>query len=238
MVKKAMQNRLLLTTETDRYQNKRGKRQFINLFLIGIFLGIIIAITPAFAETNQSFKIDPIGVHASGEKFNISGTTSIEKCKKVGIEIFPKEFWNYADKFAKDGGDGRIVFNEIASTKERFHPTNIKLIRYNPDGTQAQEELTPSQDHFASVFSVNKSSSGEKRWSVQIEKNENGKPFSPGSYHVNIWDASAQVEKHDFPYPNGWNVITQKIFPSTARVNIWDKNNQKDLQYAEFTIKS
>ncbi|MDD1728205.1 MAG: hypothetical protein LUQ50_03935, partial [Methanospirillum sp.] len=67
--------------------------------------------------------------------------------------------------------------------------------------------------------------------------NDDGKPLSPGTYHVNIWDATNQKENNNNPMPNGWDIVNQKIYPSTARVNIWDPANQKDLQYAELIIK-
>jgi hypothetical protein len=205
--------------------------------MTGLFLIFVFCATPTVADTNESFSIDPIGDHASGEKFNITGTTTLHDCKKVGIEIFPKEYWDSAVDYARSGSDGRIVFMDIASTKENFHPTGIKLVRYMPDGTQSYEELEKSPDHWTSVVQVEKSASGEKQWNFQVEKSENGTPFSPGSYHVNIWDATAQVQKHDNTLANGWDIINQKIYPSTARINIWDKNNQKDMYYTEFTIK-
>jgi hypothetical protein len=231
-------NLLFFGKNVQLHQNGSQGRVLINLILALIVVGTIASVTPAFAETNKTITINPVGVHASGEKFNITGITTDDKCKKIGIEIFPKAFWDTASAYAREGKDGRMVFMEIPSTKERFHPTNIKLVRYNSDDTQSTEEYEPTQDHWTKVVAVNKTSSGEKQWNVQVEKNDNGTSFSPGSYRVNVWDATAQVEKHDFPYENGWNVITQKIYPSTARINIWDSKNQKDMQYADFTIKS
>lgn len=214
-------------------------RRYIRLscLLAGIFLIFAVFATAVQAETNGSVTIDPIGDHASGEKFNITGTVTIPNCKKIGIEIFPKAYWESACQYAKTDNAGRIVFMEIPSTKENFHPTGIKLMRFNPDGTQSYQELERSKDHWNSVTPVEKTTLDKKRWSIQVQNNENGTPFSPGSYHVNVWDASTQVQKHDNTLANGWDIIKQKVYPSTAMINIWDSKNEKDMQYAEFSIR-
>ncbi|MFH0967855.1 MAG: hypothetical protein V1862_09265 [Methanobacteriota archaeon] len=208
------------------------------ILLTGFLLILGFFTIPTLADPNKTITINPIGDHTSGEKFNITGTTTLENSKKIGIEIFPKKYWDSASEYAKEGDAGRIIFMEIASSKENFHPAGIKLVRSNLDGTQSSEELALPQDHWTSIFPLKKSSAGEREWSFQIDKNENGTPLSPGSYHVNVWDASTDVQHPGTNMSNGWDIIQKKIYPSTARANVWDIKNQKDVEYAEFTIRS
>jgi len=206
------------------------------MLIAGLVLIAVLCATPTVADTNQTITLNPIGEHAGGEKINISGTTSIEKCKQIGIEIIPKNLWDSVCSFAKEG-TGRVVFNPVAITKENIHPAGINLVRFNADGTQSQQNLDIPKNHVLVTGTVVMSGQKDKTWSVVIENGDDKKPLTPGTYHVNIWDATNQKENSDNPLPNGWDITNQKIYPSTPRVNIWDPANQKDLQYAELIIK-
>ncbi|MDD1727765.1 MAG: hypothetical protein LUQ50_01690, partial [Methanospirillum sp.] len=103
--------------------------------VIGLIFIVAIGITPTVADTNQTITLNPIGSHTSGEKINITGTTSIEKCKQIGIEIIPKNYWDSICEYAKEDSTGKVVFNPVAITAENIHPTGIKLVRFNADGT-------------------------------------------------------------------------------------------------------
>lgn len=206
------------------------------ILLTGMFLFLGVCASPTLAEENKTITINPIGNHPGGEKFNISGTTTLPTCKKIGIEILPKNFWDVASEYAKTGDAGRIIFMEIPSTKENFNPSGIKLVRSNKDGTQSTEVMEKPSDHWTSAIPLAKSRAVERNWTIQIDKNENGTAWSPGSYHVNVWDASTDVQHPGFTMGNGWDIINKKIYPSTARANVWDIKNQKDLESAEFTI--
>jgi hypothetical protein len=208
------------------------------ILLTGLFFIVGVSALPTLAEANRTITIDPIGDHTSGEKFNITGTTTLQNITKIGIEIFPKKYWDSACEFANIDNAGRIIFMEIPSSKENFHPSNIKLVRSNLDGTQSLKELAKPLDHWTTIFPIGKSSAGERKWSTIIERNENGTPLSQGTYHVNVWDASTQIQHPGFTLGNGWDIIHKKIYPSTARANLWDIKNQKDMEYAEFTILS
>lgn len=192
---------------------------------------------PVLADENATITFNPIGSHASGETITISGTTTLEKCKQIGVEILPKSYWNQIRSYAKEDTTGRVVFNPVASTQENFHPTGIKLVRFNADGTQSPQIMDLPEDHVLVTGPVEKGKQTERNWSVLIEKNDNGTPLSPGTYHVNIWDATNQKKDYDNPMPNGWDFAEQKIFPSTGRINLWDPVNQRDLFYAELIIR-
>lgn len=214
-----------------------GYRLLVPFFLTGCLILMMISTSPALADPNQTIKIDPIGTHGSGEAFPITGITTIEKCKKIGIEIFPTQYWDEACDFAKEDETSRIVFNPIASSKEKFNPSGVNLIRFNADGTQSAVQMESVTNHLNVVIPVEKGDSGEKVWKYQVETDENGNPFSPGTYHVHVYDASTQVDKHDNPMANGWDINDKKIYPSTARVNIWDEKNQQDMISSEFVIR-
>jgi len=202
----------------------------------GLILIVVLFVTPTMADANQNITLNPIGEHSSGEKINITGTTTLEKCKQIGIEIIPKNLWDSVSTFAKEG-TGRVVFNPVAITKENIHPAGINLVRFNADGTQSQQNFDIPKNHVLVTGPVVKNGQKDKTWSVVIEKGDDGKPLTPGTYHVNIWDATNQKENSDNPLPNGWDITHQKIYPSTPRVNIWDPANQKDLQYVDLIIK-
>lgn len=196
-----------------------------------------LCMIPVLADDNATITFNPIGSHASGETITISGTTTLEKCKQIGVEILPKKYWDMVRSYAKEDSSGRVVFNPVASTQENFHPTGIKLVRFNTDGTQSPQIMDLPEDHVLVTGPVEKGTQKEKNWSVLIEKNDNGTPLSPGTYHVNIWDATNQKKDYDNPMPNGWDFAEQKIFPSTGRINLWDPVNQRDLFYAELVIR-
>jgi hypothetical protein len=201
------------------------------LIFVVIILGFVV-----IAQANQTFIIDPIGDHSNGDKFNITGSTTIENCKKIGIEIFPEKYWDDTSAFAKINNTGKVKFRELAATTENIHPPGINLVRYNSDGTQSYQTFDICKDHLNSVVPVQKGQNGELHWTADIYKNDNGTPFAPGKYHVNIWDASNQVDHPGAIMPNGWNILNQTIYPSTALVNVWDPKNQKEMEYAQFTI--
>lgn len=231
-------NNLLHSLPNDAVPQKKQRVLGRSCILIaGLVLIFGICVTTTEAENNQTITLNPIGEQVSGEKFNITGTTSLEKCKQIGIEILPKKYWESVVKYAKEDSTGRVVFNPIASTTENFHPSGIKLVRFNADGTQSPETMDVPQDHVLITGPVEKNGQKEKNWSVLIEKNDNGTPLSPGTYHVNVWDATNQARDYDNPMPNGWDIIHQKIYPRTGRINLWDAVNQKDMQYAELVIR-
>jgi len=205
-------------------------------FKKSIILVILILGFVTIVQAEQSITIDPIGDHKSGDKFNITGSTTIEKCKKIGIEIFPQAYWDETSAYAKVNNTGRVKFRELAATADDIHPPGINLVRYNADGTQSYQTFDISKEHLNTVVPVQKGQKGELRWTADINKNDNGTPFAPGKYHVNIWDASNQVDHPGAIMPNGWNILNQTIYPSTALVNVWDPKNQKEMEYAQFTI--
>jgi len=221
--------------------NTSLKKQYVSkrycILVAGLIFIFGICVPSSVADNNQTITLNPIGEHTSGEKINITGTTSNEKCKQIGIEILPKNYWDTITAYAKEDSTGKVVFNPVAITAENIHPTGIKLVRFNADKTQSPENLDLPKDHALVTGAVVKSNTKDKPWSVVIEKNDNGKPLSPGTYHVNIWDATNQKSNDDNPMPNGWDIVHQKIYPSTGRINLWDAANERDLQYAELIIK-
>lgn len=208
-----------------------------SILVAALILIFGICVTSTVAENNQTITLNPIGTHTSGEKINITGTTSIDKCKQIGIEIFPKSYWDSVSKYAKGDSTGKVVFNPVAITSENIHPTGINLVRFNADETQSPQNMDLPKDHVLITGPVTKNGPKEKTWSVVIDKNDNGKPLSPGTYQVIIWDATNQKQNYDNSMPNGWDIVHQKIYPSTGRINLWDAANQEDMQYAELIIK-
>ncbi|PKL59131.1 MAG: hypothetical protein CVV33_09405 [Methanomicrobiales archaeon HGW-Methanomicrobiales-4] len=218
-----------------------AKRQKVSgryrILVAGLVLIAFIGITPTGAENSPTITLNPIGNYTSGEMINITGTSTINTCKLIGIEILPKSYWNSVGTYAKEDSSGKVVFNLIPSSSENFDPSGIKLVRFNLDKTQSSQTMDLPKDHILITVPVEKTVLTLKHWSICIEKNDNGTSLSPGIYHVNIWDATNQKQDYDNPMPNGWDISHQKIYPSTGRINLWDAANQKDMQYAEFVIR-
>lgn len=180
------------------------------------------------ADPGQSFLLNPIGTYTSGDLITINGTTTHEDWNRIGIEIFPKQYWDTVCAFGNEGS-GKVVFNLIASSAENYDPSCITLVRLNTDGTRTMQIMNITRDHVLITGPVEKTVLALKHWSVQIEKNDAGSPFSPGVYQVNVWDATNQKPDYDNPYPNGWDVSHTRIYPSTGRVNRWDDANRKEM---------
>lgn len=217
-------------------QNHQAAVRFC-IAALGLIFITVICVTSSLADANQTITVNPIGEHTSGEKINITGTTSIDNCKQIGVEIIPKKYWDEIGAYAKGDSTGKVVFNPVAITSENIHPTGINLVRFNADRTQSQQNMDIPKDHILATGAVVKNGQKEKTWSVMIDKTDDKKPLSPGTYHVNIWDATNQKKNDDNLMPNGWDIVHQKIYPSTGRINLWDAANQRDMQYAELIIK-
>ncbi|MFH0966092.1 MAG: hypothetical protein V1862_00190 [Methanobacteriota archaeon] len=221
--------------------NTRAKKERVSgrntILVIGLVLIVVTCIPLAGAEHNQTITVNPIGNYSIGEKINITGTSTVDTCKLIGIEILPKRYWNSICTYAKEDSSGKVVFNLIPSSSENFDPSGIKLVRFNADGTHSTQMMELPKDHVLITVPVEKTFLTLKHWNVFIDKNDNGTSLSPGVYHVNIWDATNQRLDNENPLPNGWDIVHQKIYQSTGRINIWDAANQKDMLYSEFGIK-
>lgn len=204
-----------------------------NVFVIAL---IIISIT-GIASANQTITIDSIGTLQAGEKFNVTGTTTIENCKKIGIEIFPKKFWDNTTEYAMVNNSGKVRYKELAASNDAVNPAGINLLRYNLDGTQAYQTVDVPEDYTLTIVPVKKDPSGKMTFIAEINEKVKKIPFQPGKYHVNVYDATTEIERPGTIMPNGWDVIKKKIYPSTNMANLWDPKNEKDLEYAECTIR-
>lgn len=204
-----------------------------NVFVIAL---IIIGIT-GIASANQTITIDSIGTLQAGEKFNITGTTTIEKCKKIGIEIFPEKFWDNTTEYAMVNDSGKVRYKELAASGDTVNPTGINLVRYNLDGTQAYQTVDVPEDYALAIVPVKKDASGKMTFIAEINEKVKKTPFQSGKYHVNVYDATTEIERPGTRMPNGWDVIKKKIYPSTNMANLWDPKNEKELEYAECTIR-
>jgi len=221
----------------DTHLNKLRISRRYSIFIVGILLICGICVFPSGADNNQKITLIPIGNFSSDERVNISGTSTIETCKQIGIEIFPKLYWDSVCAYAKEDSAGKVVFNPMASSSENFDPSRIKLARVNADETHTSQIMNLPKDHVLITTQIEKTVLRIKHWNVLIEKNDNKTLLHQGIYHVNIWDATDQKQNYDNPMPNGWDIIHQKIYPNTGRVNLWDAVNQKDMQYGEFAIE-
>ncbi len=205
------------------------KRIIITAMLIMGLVGLVSAAA--------NISVSPMGNIAAGEKFNITGTTTIDKVKKIGIEIFPKKFWDELVSYAKEDNAGKARFKEIASSGDTVNPTEINMVRFNTDGTQAYQTVDVPVDYALVIVPVKKDDSGKMAFTAEINEKVKKVPFQKGKYHMNVYDASMAIERPGTIMPNGWDVIKKKAYPSTTLSNIWDPKNEKELEFVEFTIR-
>ena len=157
-----------------------------------------------------NISVSPIGNIAAGEKFNITGTTTIDKVKKIGIEIFPKKFWDELVTYAKEDNAGKARFKEIASSGDTVNPTEINMVRFNTDGTQAYQTVDVPVDYALVIVPVKKDDSGKMAFTAEINEKVKKVPFQKGKYHMNVYDASMAIERPGTIMPNGWDVIKRR----------------------------
>jgi len=200
----------------------------IAFFMIGMISCVV-------ADANIS--VNPIGTIKAGEKFNVTGTTTIEKVKKIGIEIFPKEFWDTLVTYAKEENAGKVRFKELPSAGDLANSTGINMVRYNPDGTQVYQTVAIPKDYALVIVPVTKDAAGKTTFNAEINEKVKKIPFQKGRYHMNVYDASMEIERPGTLMPNGWDIIKQKAYPSTTFSNLWDPRNEKEMVYVEFTIQ-
>jgi len=202
-----------------------------------LIIAMIVIGMVGFASANSNITIDSIGTPGAGEKFNITGSTTIDKIKKIGIEIFPKEFWDETEEYARMNNSGKVRYKELAASSDSVNPVGINLVRYNLDGTQSYLTVDVPEDYALTIVPVKKDASGKVIFSAEINEKIKKIPFQPGKYHVNVYDASMEIERPGTIMPNGWDIIKKKAYPSTTLSNIWDPKNEKEIEYAEFTIR-
>lgn len=202
-----------------------------------IIITMVIIGMAGFASAETNISVDPVGTLNAGEKFSISGTTTIDKVKKIGIEIFPKEFWDDLVAYAKEDNAGKVRFKELSSAGDSANQTGVNMVRFNLDGTQAYQTVDIPEDYALVIVPVKKDSSGKVTFNAEINEKVKKVPFQKGKYHMNVFDASMEIERPGTIMPNGWDVINKKAYPSTTLSNIWDPKNMKELEYVEFTIR-
>lgn len=207
------------------------------MLLKKLCLVAIVIIGMAGLASASNITVDPIGSLSAGEKFTITGTTTIDKVKKIGIEIFPKKFWDDLVAYAKEDNAGKVRFKELSSAGDSTNQTGINMVRFNTDGTQAYQTVDIPDDYALVIVPVKKDSSGKMTFTAEINEKVKKVPFQRGSYHMNVYDASMEIERPGTIMPNGWDVIKKKAYPSTTLSNIWDPKNEKELEYVEFTIR-
>ena len=132
---------------------------------------------------------------------------------------------------------GKARFKEIASSGDTVNPTEINMVRFNTDGTQAYQTVDVPKDYALVIVPVKKDDSGKMAFTAEINEKVKKVPFQKGKYHMNVYDASMAIERPGTIMPNGWDVIKKKAYPSTTLSNIWDPKNEKELEFVEFTIR-
>lgn len=115
---------------------------------------LLICLVPG--DASGLLIIKPVGNVHSSESFEISGTVSDPGCNRIGIEIFPRQYWEKAKKIAKDRRSKgfRLVLHSVVhmiNTAEAVSMngvyTGVFLNIYNPDETTAYLPAPSCPDH-------------------------------------------------------------------------------------------
>ena len=215
-------------------------KKLIRIYLVGSSLAFFSLLSfgclpPMVALASPSIGIDPISIHQSGETFEITGTTTDSSCTRIGMEIFPKPYWDNACRITHTDNAHRFRFMVQYITDSIQTAELVKLIRYNNDQTESYIFYPPCPDYiknFAQVHSQHK----ENSWHVSVGDRRERRYLNPGAYILFVWNASNEQEHPDTYQPNGWDITGNHVYPAAIRANIWDLENRQNCTKAFMTI--
>ncbi|HWQ67241.1 MAG TPA: hypothetical protein VN372_10260 [Methanospirillum sp.] len=202
-----------------------------------ISLLLLVAIPVMGAQTGD-ITLNHIEDPDSSNPFIVTGTVSNPGCTQVGIEIFPQDYWNQADKIVRDRDSKGFRLslqsvlqniNDIETTSNDEQYDGVFLHLYNPDGTIAYLPAPPCPDHRLHFSRVRNYSGENRSWSSTFNGQGDRKKLNAGTYVILVWDATDQSVYQNTHVENIYDVKNKKIYPTTKRGPIWDFDNQKDL---------
>jgi|GEM_PF-5921354 len=203
------------------------------------FLEIVLLFTLFCCITGlgsaHTLTLDPIEPHHPGDLVVISGTKP-EETSRMGIEVFPIQYWEYACRYGETthAKHFRFVLQYLSETLN--DAPFVKLVRFNPDKTQSYIQYPNCPDHILIHPSV-PFGPGNISWNVELKMSGKIGPRNPGSYIVLVWDASGQVLYSETYQPNGWDTSGDYVYPATKRGNIWDLENKQECVNRIFSIR-
>lgn len=170
--------------------------------------------------------------------FTVTGTVSNPDCSWIGIEIFPQDYWDQADRIVRyrDSKGFRLSLrfvlqniNDIETTSNDVQYDGVFLYLYNPDGTIAYLPAPPCPDHRLHFSRVGDHLSDNRSWSSTFNGNSDRKELHRGKYVILAWDATDQSIYQNTHVENIYDVKNKTIYPTTKKGPIWDSENRKDL---------
>ncbi|HWQ63470.1 MAG TPA: hypothetical protein VN429_03570 [Methanospirillum sp.] len=200
-----------------------------------IFLLLILLCCITGLESAHTLTLDPIEPHHPGDPVVISGTKP-EETSRMGIEVFPIQYWEYACRFGETNHAKhfRFVLQYLSETLN--DAPFVKLVRFNPDKTQSYIQYPNCPDHIL-IHPYVPFGPGNTRWNAELKMSGKKESWNPGSYIVLVWDASGQVLYSETYQPNGWDTSGDYVYPATMRGNIWDLENKQECVNRIFSIQ-
>ncbi len=197
---------------------------------------IIIIIAEIFTVCNAGqITIDPVGPPAPGDSLTLSGTKP-ENTSRLGIEIFPARYWEYACRYGEMTHAKHFRFVLQWITESLNNAPFVKLVRFNPDKTQSYIVYPNCPEHIL-IHPYVPSGPGREKWSLNLDQKAGRRNLRPGSYIILAWDASGQILYSDTYQPNGWDTSGKYLYPATMRGNIWDLENKQECANRIFSVR-
>lgn len=162
----------------------RINRLFI-LFLASISVILFLCSNSVLGDISQNITINPVGDQKIGDKFEISGTTSLQNPAFVVMQINPKKEYEFIKKWISETRNPGFSFALEVDGEEDGTPGNIT--RFYENGTSESRTYPMPIDRAYPVVQVTAGSDGISTWSVTYDGlNFLGNAMKPGDYSVVI----------------------------------------------------
>jgi len=226
------------------YSSIRNKSRIRSIILITFVL--LVFTGQAEGDDENPILVDPVGVIDSSHPFSISGFVTDPGCTWVGIEIFPKDYWEKAAsiadlymargfRFSLRSVVQSITDEDVVSNDETYFGVFFHI--FNPDGTIAYQPAPPCPDHRIHFARVIHDFEEKNTWSTTFNTDRDLRMLNPGRYTLLVWDASNQSYYVNCNIENIYDAKNQKIYPTTKKCPIWEPGNQKELRGTDFEVR-
>lgn len=211
------------------------------LIILFLFLSGFVS-----GEMSGTISIDPIVHIHSNQPFPISGSIINGDCTQVGIEIFPKDYWDKAisiAEFRKSKGfrlsllfiSQSITDTDVVNNDDIY--SGVFLHLFNPDGTIAFLPASFCPNHRIHFSKVIHHQEGKKSWSTLFNTERDRMKLKPDLYVLLVWDATNQSFYTDTHIENIYDVKNNTIYPTTKKGPIWEPDNKKELMSGIIEIR-
>lgn len=219
-----------------------------NYAFFGITIIVVVVsslVCQVIGDNSCLILVDPVDNVKSSKPFSVSGSATGLCCKRVGVEIYPKNYWEKASYIAdirKAKGFRFSLLSVIQSITDEGITGNdetywgVFLHIFNPDGTIAYQSAPSCPNHRIHFAPVIQSSKEKGRWSTIFNTDNDRRMLTPDIYELLVWDATDQSIYVNTHIANIYDPKNHKIYPTTKKGPIWEPDNEKELICKTFEV--